>query len=128
MSEAPVLQWPAEGVARAPYRVMSDPEIYRLEQDKIFRGPVWNFLCLEAELPEPGSFRTAYIGETPVIVARDPAGAIHAMVNRCAHKGAMLCLEACGKKKSFTCVYHGWSYDLAGNLRGVAFQHGVNGQ
>src|ERR1700691_867699 len=83
-----MLEWPAEGVSRAPYRVMSDPEIYALEQERIFRGPVWNYLCLEAELPEPGSFRTAAIGDTPILVARNKDGVIGAMVNRCAHKGA----------------------------------------
>ena len=122
------LEWPAEGVTRSPYRVMSDPEIYALEQERIFRGPVWNYLCLEAELPKPGSFRTTYIGDTPIIVARDKDGAINAMVNRCAHKGAMLCVEAGGTRKNFTCPYHNWTYDLTGNLRGVAFQHGVAGQ
>jgi phenylpropionate dioxygenase-like ring-hydroxylating dioxygenase large terminal subunit len=124
----PLLEWPAEGVTRAPYRVMSDVEIYRLEQERIFRGPVWHYLCLEAEIPEPGSFRTTYIGETPVIVARHKDGAVFAFVNRCAHKGAMLCLEAGGRRQAFTCVYHAWTYDLTGSLRSVAFQHGVNGQ
>ncbi len=66
-----MLRWPAEGVSRAPYRVMSDPEIYAQEQERIFRGPVWNYLCLEAELPEPGGFRTASIGDTPILVARN---------------------------------------------------------
>jgi anthranilate 1,2-dioxygenase large subunit len=127
-SEKPLLEWPPEGITRTPYRVMSDPEIYRSEQERIFRGPVWNYLCLEAEIPGPGTFRTTYIGDTPLIVTRDKEGAIHALVNRCAHKGAMLCLEASGKRQSFTCVYHAWTYDLAGQLTGVAFQHGVNGK
>jgi len=37
---------------------MSDPEVYQAEQKLIFRGPVWNYLCLEAELPHPGCYRT----------------------------------------------------------------------
>jgi len=107
---------------------MNDPEIYRLEQERIFQGPVWNYLCLEVELPQPGSFRTTRVGETPVIVTRDKDGSIHALVNRCSHKGAMLCLEACGHTKAFTCVYHAWTYDLTGQLAGVAFQQGINGK
>jgi phenylpropionate dioxygenase-like ring-hydroxylating dioxygenase large terminal subunit len=123
-----LLDWPSEGITRTPFRVMSDPEIYTQEQQRIFRGPVWNFLCLEAEIPEPGCLRTTHAGDTPVIVTRDKDGSIHAVVNRCAHKGAMLCLETRGKRQTLSCVYHGWSYDLQGNLCGVAFQHGVNGQ
>ena len=124
----PLLQWPAEGVTRSPFRLMADSDIYRQEQERIFQGPAWNYLCLEAELPEPGTFRTTHVGETPVIVTRDKDGAIHALVNRCSHKGAQLCLETHGNRKAFTCVYHAWTYDLAGKLIGVAFQHGVNGQ
>ncbi|HEY4360928.1 MAG TPA: Rieske 2Fe-2S domain-containing protein [Bryobacteraceae bacterium] len=124
----PLLEWPAVGVTRSPYRVMSDPEIYAQEQQRIFRGPTWNYLCLEAEIPHPGTFRTAFIGETPVIVTRDKEGGIHAMVNRCAHKGAMLCVDPCGKRDTLVCPYHGWAYDLQGKLRGVPFQHGVAGK
>ncbi len=123
-----LLEWPAEGVTRAPYRVMSDPEIYAQEQERIFRGPVWNYLCLEAEIPEPGCYRTTFVGETPIIVARDQDGNVQAMINRCAHKGALLCVEACGKRESITCAYHGWSYDFKGKLIGVPFKDGVNGQ
>ena len=124
----PLLEWPAVGVSRSPYRVMSDPELYAQEQERIFRGPTWNYLCLEAEIPHPGTFRTTYIGETPVIVTRDKDGGVHVMVNRCAHKGAMLCVEAGGKRQHLTCPYHGWTYDLQGKLRGVPFQNGIGGK
>lgn len=107
---------------------MSDPDIYALEQERIFRGPTWNYLCLEAEIPEPGSYRTGYIGDTPIIVTCGKDGGINAMVNRCAHKGALLCVEAGGNRSVFTCAYHGWTYDLKGNLCGVPFQHGVAGK
>lgn len=127
-SSRTLLEWPSQGVTRAPYRLMSDPEIYALEQERIFRGPTWNYLCLTAEIPDPGSFRTAYIGDTPVIAVRDKDGGINGLVNRCAHKGAMLCVEAGGKKQNFTCPYHGWSYDAKGNLCGVPFQKGVAGK
>ncbi len=124
----PLLEWPAEGITRTPYRLMSDPAIYAREQERIFRGPVWHYLCLEAELPEPDSFRTTHVGETPVIVTRDKSGAIHAVVNRCAHKGSLLCLEMRGRRANLSCVYHGWSYNLNGDLAGVAFQKGLNGK
>ena len=75
-------QWPSEGVTRAPYRLFSDPDIYAAEQSRIFRGPVWSFLCLEVEIPKPGDYRTTTVGETPVVVTRGREGAIHALVNR----------------------------------------------
>ena len=120
-------QWPAEGVTRAPYRLFSDQEIYELEQKRIFRGPVWSFLCLEAEIPNPGDYRTTTVGETPVVVTRDREGKIHAMVNRCAHKGALVCLKKKDNVATLNCVYHAWNYELDGRLKGVAFRNGVRG-
>src|SRR5579872_6889357 len=125
---ADLISWPPEGVTRVPYAVFSDPALYRLEQERIFRGPTWHFLALEVELPETGSFKTARVGDTAVIVVRDETGAINALVNRCAHKGAMICFEPCGKRENFTCVYHAWTYDLQGNLKTVAFRRGINGK
>jgi anthranilate 1,2-dioxygenase large subunit len=120
-------RWPADGVVRAPFRLFSDPDIYQLEQERIFRGPVWNFLCLEVEIPNPGDYRTTTVGETPVVVTRDRDGAIHAMVNRCAHKGALVCLKKKDNVASLNCVYHAWNYGLDGRLKGVAFRNGVRG-
>ena len=40
--------WPEEGVTRVPYWVYQDERVYRLEQERIFRGATWNFLGLEA--------------------------------------------------------------------------------
>ena len=52
-------QWPAEGLTRVPYWVYCDAEISRQEQDHIFQGPTWSYLCLEAELPAPNTYRTS---------------------------------------------------------------------
>jgi anthranilate 1,2-dioxygenase large subunit len=120
-------EWP-EGLTRIPYAVFQRSDIYAREQQALFRGPFWNYLCLEAELPEVGSYRTTHVGDTPVIVARDANGEIYAFENRCAHRGALLALDAGGKASGFTCVYHAWSYNRQGDLVGVAFKDGVKGQ
>ncbi len=120
--------WPAEGLARVPYWVYQDAQLYRDEQTKIFHGATWNFLCLEAELSVPETWRTAHVGEMPVVVARDAKGELHAFENRCAHRGALLCLKSRGTAKEITCVYHNWTYDLAGNLQGIAFRRGIKGK
>ena len=121
-------QWPAEGLTRVPYWIYSDPDLYALEQERIFRGNTWNFLCLEAEVPQPNTFRTSNLGDMSVVVTRDANGAIHAFENRCAHRGSLLCLLPRGERKEFACVYHNWTYDLAGNLTGVAFRRGIGGK
>jgi anthranilate 1,2-dioxygenase large subunit len=120
--------WPADGVTRVPYWVFQDREIYAAEQKRIFQGPSWNFLCLAVEVKNTGDFITTFIGDTPVIVARDSDGQLYAFENRCAHRGALIALEERGNTKAFTCVYHAWSYDRQGNLKEVAFKDGIKGK
>jgi anthranilate 1,2-dioxygenase large subunit/terephthalate 1,2-dioxygenase oxygenase component alpha subunit len=127
MSEA-ARRWPSEGVARVPYWVYSDGALFEEEQERIFRGATWSFLCLEAELPKPNSYRRSSLGAMPVVVTRDGEGRLNAFENRCAHRGSLLCLQERGEAKHITCVYHNWSYDLAGNLTGVAFRRGLGGK
>ena len=116
-------------VSGAPYWVYQDEATYRLEQKMIFEGPVWNYLCLEADVTKPGDYRTTFVGEMPVIVVRGEDGEIYAFENRCAHRGALIALDDGGRNaKDFQCVYHAWTYDLKGNLKGVAFEEGSNGQ
>src|SRR3979411_1437520 len=123
------LEWPKEVNARVPCRVFADPDIYRTERDRVFLGPTWQYLALADELPETGDYKTTFLGETPVIVTRGEDGQIHAMVNRCAHRGNLVCLKQRGHTKDgLTCVYHAWRYDLAGNLTSVAFRRGVGGK
>lgn len=121
--------WPAgqEGF-RVPYEAFTDRAYYDQEQEKIFRGETWSFVGLDAELPNKGDFKATAIGDTPVIVTRDQGGKIRVFKNRCAHRGALLVREPRGNKKSFDCVYHQWSFDLTGALRGVPMRRGVRGQ
>jgi anthranilate 1,2-dioxygenase large subunit/terephthalate 1,2-dioxygenase oxygenase component alpha subunit len=120
--------WPPEGVTRVPYWVYQDEALYREEQERIWRGAAWSYLCLEAELPGPQSFITTFVGDMPVVVTRDAKGALHAWENRCAHRGALICMQPRGRAERFVCIYHNWVYDHEGNLATVAFRHGIAGK
>jgi len=126
--EAQVRHWPAEGLVRVPYWVYCDRDIYEDEQERIFRGVTWNFLCLEAELPSPNTYCRSNLGAMPIVVTRDRDGLLHAFENRCAHRGSLLCLAERGEARTIVCVYHNWTYDLSGNLTAVAFRSGVGGK
>lgn len=126
---APIsLKWPAEERTRVPYQVFLDPAIYVREQERIFRGPMWNYVGLEAELPKPGDFKATFIGDTPIVITRTKEGDLCAFVNRCAHRGALVCRELRGNRTTHVCVYHQWSYDLQGDLMGVPFRKGIEGK
>ena len=125
--DPPAGVWPP-GLTRVPYWVYRDHETARDEQARLFEGPAWHYLCLEVDVPEPGAWRTTMMGVMPVVVAHAEDGEIVAFENRCAHRGALICLDDAGKGKDFHCVYHAWRYDLRGNLKSIAFRHGVNGK
>src|SRR5258708_33923628 len=97
--------WPAEGLTRVPYWVYSDRALYDEEQERIFRGDTWTYLCMEAELPTAGSFRTSNLGDMPVVGTRDVNGVIHAFENRCAPRGSLLCLKEPRAAPRNCCVY-----------------------
>jgi phenylpropionate dioxygenase-like ring-hydroxylating dioxygenase large terminal subunit len=120
--------WPKDQLTRVPFAVYQDKGLYQEEQRKIYHGATWNYMCLEADLKNPGDFVSTFVGETPVVVVRDRDGEIYAFENRCSHRGALICLEKSGHAEHFSCVYHAWSYDLQGTLKGVAFEQGVNGK
>jgi phenylpropionate dioxygenase-like ring-hydroxylating dioxygenase large terminal subunit len=120
--------WPAEGLTKIPDWVYTDPEIYEREVERIFHGPTWNYVALEAEIPNTGDFIRSNVGPTPVVVARTEDGGIAVVENRCSHRAAEFCRELTGTATEFVCPYHQWTYDLHGNLTGVPFRRGVAGK
>lgn len=95
--------------------VMTDPEIFAQEQEKIFNR-TWLYLGHETELKKPNDFKTRTVGGRPLIFARDKKGKIRVWINSCPHRGAMLCREGSGNARFMTCAYHGWSFSTSGDL------------
>ncbi len=121
------VRFPHDDGSRVPYKVFSSQAVYDREQERIYRGPTWNFVALEAEVPNAGDYKSTFVGDTPVVVTRLEDGGLAAWVNRCAHRGASVCRKSRGNATSHTCVYHQWSFDNSGNLLGVPFRRGQKG-
>jgi phenylpropionate dioxygenase-like ring-hydroxylating dioxygenase large terminal subunit len=101
-------------------RIFADEQLHEREMERIFHH-CWLFLGHESMLPRPGDFISNYMGEDPVIVWRDPSGRVHAFLNNCSHRGNKLCLYDRGRTVSFSCSYHGWTFNSEGRLVGVPF-------
>ncbi len=103
------------GLFRCRRDVFTDPDLFELEMKHIFEGN-WVYLAHESQIPEINDYFTTYIGRQPIIITRDKTGELNAVINACAHRGAMLCRRKHGNKGSFTCQFHGWTFSNAGKL------------
>lgn len=106
--------------------VYTDEAIFREELEKIWYR-TWVYVGHVSEVPKPNDFVLKSIGPQPVIMTRDAQGNVHLLLNRCAHRGNQVCLEAKGNRGSFTCPYHGWTFSNTGKLRGFPFADGYEG-
>jgi phenylpropionate dioxygenase-like ring-hydroxylating dioxygenase large terminal subunit len=95
-----------------------DPLILEHERRAIF-DRCWIYAGHESEVRAPGDFRTRTLCGRPVIFCRDSRNAVRVFLNTCRHRGTVVCREAEGNAKNYTCFYHGWSYNRDGVLDGV---------
>ena len=108
-----------------PGYVYTSPEIYQLEKEKIFMK---DWLCIGRieEIENPGDYMALRIMDEPIIVARDNDGHVNAFANVCKHRGVEVA-SGSGNLQEFSCPYHGWLYDLKGNLVGAPYMKEAEG-
>ena len=108
-----------------PGWIYTAPELYALEKERVFMR---DWLCVGRveEVEKPGDFVTLTIMGEPVIVARDENDSLHALVNMCRHRGVEVAAGK-GSTAQFSCPYHGWTYDLAGQLIGSPYMTEASG-
>jgi len=128
MSEHPNLRWPQDDLTQIPYLLYTDSQVFEREMERIFCGPGWAYVGLEVEIPQPGDYLVTSIGNRSVVITRDEQGEVCGFANRCAHRGVKICRQRTGNTRMFVCPYHQWSYNAAGELRGVPFIKGVKQQ
>ena len=96
-------------------RFYTDPAIYDLEIEKIVNRN-WILAGHASQLPDPGDFKVLNVAQESAIIVRGKDGKLKGFANVCRHRGSLVCLEQAGHADKFMCPYHGWMYDIDGNL------------
>ncbi|MEL7550477.1 benzoate 1,2-dioxygenase large subunit [Pseudomonas protegens] len=106
---------PDQGVYRCKREMFTDPRLFDLEMQHIFEGN-WLYLAHESQIPNPNDYYSTTMGRQSIFIARNKNGELNAFINACSHRGAMLCRHKTGNKASFTCPFHGWTFNNTGKL------------
>lgn len=108
--------------------VYVDPEVFDLEMERLWRR-AWLYVGHDSQVPEPGDYFTTTLAREPVIMIRGQDGVVRVLMNRCAHKGALLVTATHGRCEAglLRCPYHGWTYRLDGAVRTIPLRGGYDG-
>ena len=107
-------QAPGHALARTFY---TDPGIFEQDLERmLFKH--WFCAGHAASIPVAGDYLVVALGDESIIVLRNAAGEIRALVNVCRHRGSRICSAPSGRVGAgrLTCPYHAWTYDLDGHL------------
>jgi len=104
-----------KGVFRVARDIFTDPALFELEMKHIFEAN-WIYLAHESQIPANNDYFTTWMGRQPIFIARNRQGELNAFVNACSHRGAMLCRHKRGHKSTYTCPFHGWTFNNSGKL------------
>jgi nitrite reductase/ring-hydroxylating ferredoxin subunit len=105
------------GTADIPARFYFDPEIAALEKDRVWKR-VWQFACREEQLRNPGDLEVYEVADLSILLVRGEDGRIRGFWNSCLHRGRRL-RDTAGAAGELQCQFHGFCWDLTGNLKRV---------
>jgi choline monooxygenase len=103
----------------------TDPRIAHLELQNVF-SRTWQAVGRTAQVEKPGQYVTATIAGEPIVAVRGSDGILRAFYNVCRHHAMTVMNEPCGHAQHMRCPYHGWTYNLEGELRGMTEFEGVS--
>jgi fatty-acyl-CoA synthase len=105
----------------------TSPAVFADELEQIWYR-TWVYVGHVSEIAQPNDYVRKNIGPQDVIMTRAADGEVHLLLNRCAHRGNLVCEAAAGNSSSFRCPYHGWTYRNTGDLLGYPFHQGYGGR
>jgi len=102
----------------------TDARIAQLELHNVF-SRTWQTVGRTSQVEKPGQYVTATVAGEPIVAVRGSDGKLRAFYNVCRHHAMSVMNEPCGHAQHMRCPYHGWTYNLEGELRGMTEFEGV---
>lgn len=112
MEKAPEPALPYEPIPKDRYTCR---EFAALEWERMWTR-VWLLAGRASDAPNAGDYFTFDIGRESVLVIRQKDGSLAARYNVCMHRGNRLREPGRGHAERFSCLFHGWEYDVDGRL------------
>jgi phenylpropionate dioxygenase-like ring-hydroxylating dioxygenase large terminal subunit len=107
------------GVKRVPVDRFFKREVHDLEVERIWKR-CWQMACREEEIPEVGDYMIYEIASLTFIVVRTGPQTFKAYPNACLHRGRKLCDHAGKRAQEFRCMFHGWAWNIQGEMTDMA--------
>ena len=106
------------GEARGlPNQAFTTESFLALEQDRLFPR-CWTFAGRASAIPNAGDSEIVEVAGQPLILTRGDDNQIRVFQNVCPHRGARIMPASVTGRRTITCPYHGWSFQLDGSLAG----------
>jgi choline monooxygenase len=102
----------------------TDQRVADLELKNVFARN-WQVVGRKDQLTKPGDYVTATVANEPVVVVRGSDGVLRGFYNVCRHHAMTVMNQPCGHAQHMRCPYHGWTYNLEGQLKGMTEFEGV---
>ncbi len=115
---------PLQDAYTIPAPWYTDARIAQLELQNVF-SRTWQSVGRTAQVEKPGQYVTATVAGEPIVAVRGGDGKLRAFYNVCRHHAMTVMNEPCGHAQHMRCPYHGWTYNLEGELRGMTEFEGV---
>jgi choline monooxygenase len=96
-----------------PAEFYIDPARLALEHERVFARS-WQLVGHVGQLQHPGDYFTTRLGKEPLLFTND-RGTMRGFFNVCRHRAGPIAY-GCGHAQRLACRYHGWTYDLSGQL------------
>jgi choline monooxygenase len=103
----------------------TNDELYQLELQNVFTRS-WQMVARGDQVNEPGQYVTADVAGEPIVVVKGNDNILRGFFNVCRHHAAAVMTETEGTAAQLRCPYHGWTYSLAGELKGTPDFTGVS--